>query len=133
MRKLQTGSMVLIFVVVFAGCGSDSERRNSIPPTTQRATSRGAPDALISSVGRVLTTDRTPIPGATVDPIPLDGQSWAEFDSLRTTDETGGYQLPLPAGRWRLDVAADGFTPAHVQLTVPTRGRVTTDVALERA
>ena len=133
MRKWQTASIGVALVVAFAGCGSDSERRNTTPLTTQRAGSRSAPDAVISSVGRVITADRTPIPGATVDPIPLDGQSWAEFDSLRTTDQTGLYQLPLPAGRWRLDVAADGFTPARVQLTVPTRGRVTTDIVLARA
>jgi hypothetical protein len=133
--------MIVFGVSVLAtGCGAsdgDDGRRTSVesdPSTT--STERGPTPTTLdpgtTATGSVFTVQGTPIPGALVDPSPLDGQEWPGYESLRTTDASGRYQLPLPAGRWDVAVSADGYTPTTVRITIPTTGLVETDVTLER-
>jgi hypothetical protein len=90
-------------------------------------------DPATTATGRVITSDGAPISGALLDPSPLDGQEWAAFDSLRTTDSAGRYQLPLGPGRWDVSVSADGYLPTTLRITVPLSGLVETDIPLRRS
>jgi outer membrane receptor for ferrienterochelin and colicins len=59
---------------------------------------------------------------------PIAGAVVAAPDTSVTTDVTGVARLHLPPGRWRLAIAAVGFRPDSVDITVP---RHTLEIALE--
>ena len=128
---------VSVFATVCGASGGDDGGRTSVESdqsttSTQRGATPTTLDPATTATGKVLTVEGKPIPRALVDPSPLDGQEWPGYDSLRTTDAGGRYQLPLPAGRWDVAISADGYTPTTVHIIVPTTGLVETDVTLER-
>jgi hypothetical protein len=141
-RILMRSRLFLMFVfalsVLATGCRANPDHNGRLtsvdvdPDTsrTERAPTRAPLDHRTTATGRVLTLEGTPIPGALVDPSPIDGQEWAGYESLRTTDAGGSYQLPLPAGRWDITVSADGYAPNTIRVVVPATGLVETDVPL---
>lgn len=138
MRTRCTLATLVIVIVSSTSCGqsnSDRTSRSAITPEEGAAPRRTSPrslalDPATTATGLVLTTAGTPIAGASVDPEPLDGQPWPGFDSVRTTDVEGRYQLPLAAGRWDVKFAADGYNLKTLRIVVPRGDLVEINVTL---
>ncbi len=86
---------------------------------TSSAAGPGAP-AFARAAGTVRTAQGLPVPGATVRLVELSsGRAW-----LSWTDENGKFELPLPAGRYRVEAEQLGFEPAskEIVLAAPAAG-----------
>ena len=81
--------------------------------------------------GRVMARGgETPVAGAELRLV-----SGEEAETRRSrADSSGRYVFfDLPAGRYEMRVAADGFEPLEVVITLPDRGRFQVDVWLDAA
>lgn len=77
--------------------------------------------ATVSLTGRVVdSSDRSPIPGASVVILAADGSEDANFFTPESrTDSEGGFRLPdVPEGAWKVRALLSGYAPKDVDVQV---------------
>lgn len=124
------GAVAIMVVLVLGACGDgdrgrgDTAEPQQAPDGPPGATGpAGSTDLRGVSVLGVLTDPRgVPVPGAMIDPIAVDGQVIPAKESFNRTDDNGTFHLALPAGRWDLSIAANGFEPRSERIDVPSSG-----------
>lgn len=90
-------------------------------------------DQRVPITGTVTSTDGSPVAGAMIDPLPLDGQDAAAIEAFHRSLEDGRFEMLLAPGRWDLSVTANGYESISQRIEVPTAGDLQVAVVLAPA
>lgn len=82
--------------------------------------------------GRI-TAAGMPVAGAMVQPAPGPGNPAPDREVFAVSAADGSYGIGLAPGVWDITIAADGYQPVVLQVSVPDAGAIEADAVLDPA